>query len=30
MALTRSLKLLVPWPAFLGAGMMLGLAGTYL
>lgn len=30
MALTRSLKLLVPWLAFLGAGMMLGLAGTYL
>ena len=30
MALTRSLKMLVPWLAFLGAGLMLGLAGTYL
>jgi penicillin-binding protein 1A len=30
MALTRSLKMLVPWLAFLGSGTMLGLAGTYL
>lgn len=30
MALTRGLKMLVPWLAFLASGTLLGLAGTYL